>query len=432
MSEVMAVSALAADADAFFRARHETEPMLALRSRALTRYEELPVPHYEKSDISRRNLTAFTINSDAASSPSGALDWQTIAAPYLDQNGAGVLLVFADGKLVSERGIAALPQGIVVEPLLDAVGKRPELLKKLHTAVPFDENRLLALQAGLWRDGIYVSIARGVTFETPIQIVHVVTRGGAGSFIHNLYEAGDGSTATILETYLAASDLADHLHVGVTEAFIGQGARIKGGVVSDLPRRMTSVVVRRALVGRDAAMDWVVGEVGDGYTVSEIGSRLVGQGSTSTCHAVVLGSGRAHADLTARMVHEAKFSESDTTARGVMQGHAFGVYRGITHILKGASGSNGQQAEKLLMMSPESRADAIPMLLIDENDVKCGHAASVGQINEEQLFYLMSRGISEGAAKKMVVWGFLDPVLAQLPVDSVRGAVERVLERKMK
>lgn len=432
MSEVMEVSTLAGRAQSFFREQKDSDELLAKRLAALALYEELPLPKYEKSDVSRRKLDAFTLFDQVKTTPLSA--WEALVAPYIEGDAVHPLLVVADGEVVYTRGMAGLTAlGVQFLPLREAARQYPqEVLTRLHQAVPYEEDKLLCLGAGLWNEGVYVYVPKGVACPEPLQFVHVAKEGGRGSFVHNLIVAREQSQVTVLETYLAAEDLADNLHVGVTEVFVGAQAQVKDGIVQDLPRRSTNIMVRRALVEQDGVMDWVLGEVGDGYTVAEVGSRLVGAGSRSTSHAVALGSGRAHADLTARMVHEAKFSESDTTARGVMQGRAVAVYRGVTHILKGASGANGQQSEKLLMMSKDSRADAIPMLLIDENDVKCGHAASVGQINEEQLFYLMSRGISESEAKRMVVWGFLDPVLAKLPLGTVKQAVERVLERKMK
>ncbi|MCY0875849.1 MAG: Fe-S cluster assembly protein SufD [Firmicutes bacterium] len=432
MSEVMEVSGLSAPAQALFAERGDSSELLAMRSAALSVYEQLPAPKYEKSDISRRKMDAFSLQVAPAFMPDET--WKSLAQPYFEADSEHPMLVVQDGQVVYTRGTQDLERlGIRFLPIREAARQYPnDVLTRLHQAVPYDQDKWLALQAGLWNEGVYVYVPKGVICPHPLQFIHVVLEGGRGSFVHNLVVGGEQSEVTLLETYLAAQDLTDNLHIGVSEVFVGAGAKVTDGVVQDLPRHSTAVIVRRAIVERDGSMDWVLGEVGDGYTVAEVGSRLVGTGSHSTSHTVALGSGRAHADMTARMVHEAKFTESDTTARGVMQGRANAVYRGVTHILKGASGSNGQQSEKLLMMSKESRADAIPMLLIDENDVKCGHAASVGQINEEQLFYLMSRGVSEAEAKRMVVWGFLDPVLAKLPLSTMRTAVERVLERKMK
>lgn len=399
----------------------------ARRAMALS-YGELPAPRYERSDVSRRNLEAFAVRS--AEAPG---DWRTLAEPFMGADDTHPLLVVADGHVVYERALDLhASQGVVFTSLRRAARQHEELVRRhLGRAVGADD-RLFALNGALWRDGVFLYLPRGVVVKEPLQFICVTTGAGFGTFPRNLIVAQAESGCTFLDAYTAPADLADELHVGVTEAVVGEHARVKLGTVSEFPRRSTTVVRRRALLARGAEAHWVIGEVGDGFTVSEFGSELLGDGSRSTSHAIAIGNGRAHMDITARMVHTGRFSESDTSARGVMQGRATAVYRGLTQIKKGASGANGQQVEKLLMLSPQSRADAIPMLLIDENDVKCGHAASVGQIDEDQLFYLMSRGISEMEAKRMIVWGFLDPVLAELPTDAVRAAALRAVERKMK
>ncbi len=430
MNTVKEASVASLDAEPYIAALQEPGFALEFRRRALALYAQLPLARFEKSDLSRRNVRAFKAAPAAIEDPSA---WFRVAESHLNPQDEHPLIVIADGSVVHVRGVEQLAlQGVVFCSLREAVNKYPDLVQKhLGTVVSSDENNLIALQSALWRDGVFLYAPKNVELAQPVQLLAVTTKGGYGTFVRNLIVADSGSQASFLDSYVAAATLEDELQVGVTEVVVGDGARVKIGTVQDFPRKATNVLVRRARVLRSGQMNWVVGEVGDGYTVAEFGSLLEGEGSVSTSHAIALGAGRAHMDLTSRMVHIGRFSESDTTARGVMQGKANAVYRGLTHIRKGAGGANGQQSEKLLMLSPGSRADAIPMLLIDENDVKCGHAASVGQINEDQLFYLMSRGISEAAAKRMIVWGFVDPVLAELPIDIVRKAVENVLERKM-
>ncbi len=429
MSVLKSRSDLAKQVELHFVGKQEPDYLLALRQRAVEYFEQLPVPRYEKSDLSKRALDMYTIDIPAMPDQ----DWQTLAHLFMTDESTTPLLVLADGVLVHARGLETLrAQGAVFTTMTEAVKTQSELVSKhLYSVVPQDENQLVALHSALWRNGAFIYVPRNVVIEHPLQLLSITTKGGHGTFVHNLIVADVASQVEFVDIYLAPEDLSAELQVGVTEVVVGDGARVKIGTLGDFSKTSTNVVVRRAKVQRDAQMDWVVGEVSEGYTVAEFGSVLLGEGSRSTSHAIAFGAKRSHLDLTSRMVHVAKFSDSDTTARGVMQDKANATYRGLTHILKGASGSNGQQSEKLLMLSAESRANAIPMLLIDENDVKCGHAASVGQINEDQLFYLMSRGISEIEAKRMVVWGFIDPVLAELPIDMVRKAVETVLERKM-
>lgn len=430
MNTVKEASVAILDAEPYFTALQEPAFALEFRRKALAHYAELPLARFEKSDLSKRNTHAFSV---LPAVDGGSSAWRSIADTHMNTQDQHPLIVIADGRVVHMSGVDQLESlGVIFCSLREAVTKHASLVQKhLGTVVPSDENSLIALQSALWRDGIFLYIPKNVQLTQPVQLLSVTTQGGSGTFIRNLIVADPGSQGSFLDSYVAPAALGDELQVGVTEVVVGDGAKMKIGTVQDFPRKATNVLVRRARVLRSAEMNWVVGEVGDGYTVAEYGSLLEGEGSVSTSHTIALGAGRAHMDLTARMVHIGRFSESDTSARGVMQGKASAVYRGLTQILRGASGANGQQSEKLLMLNPGCRADAIPMLLIDENDVKCGHAASVGQINEDQLFYLMSRGISEASAKRLIVWGFVDPILAELPIDIVRKAVEDVLERKM-
>ncbi|KUO94988.1 Fe-S cluster assembly protein SufD [Ferroacidibacillus organovorans] len=425
MKDTLSQSARAEEIFQASRNASEPEGIARLRANAFTQYEFLPTPKFERSNLANRSLDAFRLEAPLAP---GA--WEALADGMIGEDDAHPLIVLVDGHVMKTRGLTA--DGVIVTDMKSALVKHPELVEKhIGKVVASNENQLIALNTALFRNGAFVYLPRNAALTQPIQLIAVTTQGGYGSFTRNLIIAEEMSQVTFLDAYLTPADLAEDLHVGVTEVVAMQGAVVRVGTIEEFSKDTTGIVLRRANVERNANVQWVLGEIGDGYSVVEFGSRLLGDGSSSTSHAIALGSGRSHMDITSKMVHIGKFSESDTTARGVMQDQANAVYRGVTQIKKGASGANGQQAEKLLMLSPESRADAIPMLLIDENDVKCGHAASVGQINEDQLFYLMSRGLSEATAKRMIVWGFIDPVLAELPLDGVRRAVEMILERKL-
>ena len=394
------------------------------RGNAQQRYQELPEPHFDRSSLENRIYSFIPIEANEPT------DWQQAVESLVDLNGEHPLLVFVDDRLVHLGGLENLPNGVTVKTLREAA-QEANVVALLGSVVPVNENKWIALQSAFWQNGVYIHAPKNAVIPGVIQVVHLTTKKGRGTFPRNLIVADANSQLSVLDLYVASDEVEEELHIGITEVIAAEGSQVSYGVITNFPKQTTSYWVRRAKAARDSRVDFTVGELGEGYTIGEFGSLLEGEGSSSNGHAVALGTGRAHMDLTAKMVHVAKFSQSDTSARGVMQGRADGVYRGVTHIQKGASGAVGEQSERLLMLSPKSRADAIPMLLIDENDVKCGHAASVGQISEEQLFYLMSRGISEAEAKRMVVWGFLDPVLAALTVDRVRQAVVQILERKM-
>jgi Fe-S cluster assembly protein SufD len=165
--------------------------------------------------------------------------------------------------------------------------------------------------------------------------------------------------------------------------------------------------------------------------MSDTTSILKGKGSESDAKVICVGTEEQKLNLTTRAVHFGKSSNSDMITRAVMRDGSTAIINGITKIEKGATGANGQQTEKVLMLSPKARGDANPILLIDEDDVKAGHAASVGQVNPEQVHYLMSRGITKDEAQRLIIYGFLAPVVSQIPIINIREQLQRLVERKL-
>jgi Fe-S cluster assembly protein SufD len=178
-------------------------------------------------------------------------------------------------------------------------------------------------------------------------------------------------------------------------------------------------------------MEWILGEMNDGNTVANNTTILKGTGSTAETKSISVGTGSQRQNLTSQVQHIGTHSESDMVSKAVMTGEAVSILNGITKIEKGAEKANGVQAENILMLSEKSRGDANPILLIDEDDVKAGHAASVGRFSEESLYYLMSRGITRQNAERLIILGFLDPVVAEIPVEEVRNRLRQALERKL-
>ncbi|MBO9604736.1 MAG: SufD family Fe-S cluster assembly protein, partial [Paenibacillaceae bacterium] len=201
--------------------------------------------------------------------------------------------------------------------------------------------------------------------------------------------------------------------------------------VHSLGETTIDVAYRRAVVENDGKIEWVVGEMNGGNVLSDTTSLLKGQGSNSDAKVICVGTEEQKLNLSTRAVHIGKHSSSDMITRAVMRDDATAIINGITKIEKGATGANGQQTEKVLMLSPKARGDANPILLIDEDDVKAGHAASVGQVNAEQIYYLMSRGISRDEATKLIIYGFLAPVVSEIPIGALEEQLQRLVERKL-
>lgn len=221
------------------------------------------------------------------------------------------------------------------------------------------------------------------------------------------------------------------VQTGIVEVFVKEGAKVNVASIHSLGKHVIDLTYRRAVLENDGQINWIVGDLNHGDSVSDTTSILKGNGSNSDTKIICVGTGDQKLNLTTRAVHFGLDSNSDMITRAVMRDEASAIINGITKIEKGATRANGQQTEKVLMLSPKARGDANPILLIDEDDVKAGHAASVGQVNPEQVFYMMSRGISREEATRLIIYGFLAPVVSEIPITKIEEQLSLLVERKL-
>ena len=209
-------------------------------------------------------------------------------------------------------------------------------------------------------------------------------------------------------------------------------AKIVYGAVDVLAEGMTTYVNRRGVTGPHARIEWALGLMNDSNTISENITHLVGDGSSSDMKSVVVGRGSQKQNFTSEIVHWGLDTDGFILKHGVMKENSSAIFNGIGRIAKGATRSNAVQESRILMLGERGRGDANPILLIDENDVTAGHAASVGRVDPLQMFYLMSRGISQEEAERLIIHGFLAPVVSKLPIAGVRKQLTEVIERKVR
>jgi Fe-S cluster assembly protein SufD len=218
----------------------------------------------------------------------------------------------------------------------------------------------------------------------------------------------------------------------ISEVIVGNNAQVKYGAVDTLSKDMQTYVNRNAYVKNDGRVEWALGLMNDGNTISENITNLHGNGAYGDTKTVVVGTGNQKQNFTTKVIHFGKNSNGYILKHGVMKDAASSIFNGIGKIEHGATKSDAVQESRVLMLSPEARGDANPILLIDEDDVTAGHAASVGRVDPTQLYYLMSRGISKTEAERLIIHGFLAPVVNQLPVEAVKKQLTEVIERKVK
>lgn len=324
-------------------------------------------------------------------------------------------------------------KGVIFTDIFTALREHSDLVKRYYMkdAVSVDEHRLTALHAALMNGGVFVYVPKNVQLEEPLQVIFWQEDPETAMFNHVLVVAEENSSMTYVENYISQNEEQETVSNIVTEVIAHNNAQISFGGVDNFAAGTTTYVNRRGVAYRDAHIEWALGQMNDGNTVSENITHLIGDNSVSNAKTVSVGRGKQTQNFTAKIVHFGKESEGHILQHGVMKDKASSIFNGIGKIEHGATKSNAEQESRVLMLSEKARGDANPILLIDEDDVTAGHAASVGRVDPLQLYYLMSRGITQTEAERLVIHGFLAPVVKQLPIESVKNQLSQVIERKV-
>ncbi|MBO8171823.1 MAG: Fe-S cluster assembly protein SufD [Bacillaceae bacterium] len=410
----------------------EPEWIRQMRLKAIDAYPNLDLPALEKTKLTNWNIDQFSPYKYERSISSLDELPDDVKELVSTAQGRNILIQKNSSVIFQDTSEEIQKQGVIFTDLHTALEKHEDLVKKYFAqSIKWDEHKLTALHYALWNGGVFVYVPRNVEVELPLQAMYWAAEEEVGLLPHILIVAEDNSSVTYVDNYFSTRNQKPAVHNGLVEVFVGQNARVRFASVRTMDQDMTDYIIRRAVVGRDGSIEWLLGEMNDGNTVSDNTSLLKGDGSKSLSRVVSIGTGDQKQNITSRAMHDGKHSDSNMLAKGVMKDAATSIFNGITKIEKGASKSNGEQAENVLMLSEKARGDANPILLIDEDDVTAGHAASVGQINEMQMYYLMSRGISKEEAEQLIIRGFLAPVVADIPLDSVKERLEQAIERKL-
>lgn len=414
--------------------KQEPSWMLDIRLKGFEAYENGKLPALEKTKIDKWNydqFNTFTEENSVNSLDELPADLKSLAA---ESEADRSFLVQKNSSVIFQQLAQSLKdKGVIFTDMDTAVREYPELVKKyfMTKAVKPDENKIVGLHAALWSGGAFVYVPKNVEVHLPLQAVYWIASARTGMFPHVLIVAEDNSSITYVDNYVSEKQDVSSVHNGVVEVIVGQGAKVRFATLHHFSADVTDYSLRRASVDRDGRMEWLLGELSTGDAVSENATLLEGTGSSAYSQSVAIGTGEQKLNFTSRMQHIGTHTESDILQRGVMKDSATAIFNGITKIEKGAEKSNGVQAENILMLDERARGDANPILLIDENDVKAGHAASVGRVDELQMFYLMSRGLTKAQAQSLIIRGFLAPVVDSIPIEGLHDRLKQVVERKM-
>jgi Fe-S cluster assembly protein SufD len=377
------------------------------------RYRELPLPttsdeHWRFTDLKNFDPEAFSSDGAAAAAPSpGMLEVDVAGLAHASEGGIEIVRA---------------PEGVTFEPLRDD--------ERLGTLVGADE-KFAAHNAASWEHGLLVRVGRGVRLEQPLYVRVSNSVGDGSLFWRMLVVCEPESSAVLIEEYASASPELSGYSNAVVELFVEQAARLEYVSLQNLSRETWHFASHRARVERDAELDWVAGGFGSKKGKVWIENDLSGQGATSRVTGAYFADRTQHLDYDTFQLHSAPHTTSDFAFKGALRDRATAVWRGMIRVEPDAQKTNAYQENRNLMLSPTTHAVPIPGLEILANDVRCTHGATVGQVDRDQLFYLMSRGLTRAEAERLIVRGFFTDVLDRIDLDPVREALEQVLEARI-
>jgi Fe-S cluster assembly protein SufD len=421
--------------NSFSKEKGEPAWLLEFRQKALNAVDSLPMPRPDKTKIDKWNFTEFTQHTVKSEAYASLSELPTEVKALIDLEATSKNLYIQRNQTPSILSLTdeLKTKGVVFTDIFTAVREHGDLVQKylMTQGVKVDEHRLAAIHAALINGGAFLYVPKNVEISEPIQAVYVLDDETAALFNHVIVVAEDNSSVTYVESYISTVESNSVVNI-ITEVFAGQNARVLFGAVDTLAKGITTYVNRRGTAARDARIEWALGLMNDGNTISENTTNLAGDGSFGDTKSVVVGRGEQTQNFTTRVIHHGKRTEGFILQHGVMKDSATAIFNGIGKIEHGASKSNAEQESRVLILSEKARGDANPMLLIDEDDVMAGHAASVGRVDPVQLYYLMSRGINKHEAERLIIHGFLAPVVNQLPIEPVKKQLTEVIERKVR
>ncbi|MDX1614327.1 MAG: Fe-S cluster assembly protein SufB [Candidatus Promineifilaceae bacterium] len=309
-------------------------------------------------------------------------------------------------------------QGVIFLGMDDALAKHPELVKEYFgTVIPHNDNKFAALNTAVWSGGSFIYVPPGVHVEMPLQAYFRINAKNVGQFERTLIIVDEGAYCHYVEGCTAPIYTSDSLHSAVVEIVVKKGGRCRYTTIQNWSGNVYNLVTKRAIAYENATMEWVDGNLGSKVTMKYPSVYLMEPGAHGEILSIAFAGPGQHQDAGGKVVHVAPRTTSRIISKSLSKAGGRSSYRGLLKVHEGAKDSKSNVVCDALLLDDQSRSDTYPYIEIDEEEVTIGHEASVSKIGEEQLFYLMSRGLSEEMASTMIVNGFIEPLVKELPME---------------
>ncbi len=416
--------------------KHEPAWLLNARLTAWELYDTLPMPSMQSEAWRRTDYTTIRWEQASKLINGSAAGLEAIPAENLAPligEAQGGLIAAVDGRIVhSELSAALKAQGVIFCDFETAVREHEALFRKhlMTTAVHPNEDKFAALHAALWTHGVFLYVPRGKAVELPLHSVFYNTTSGL-TLGHVLVVLEEGAQVTYLHEYLSAEAPEHMAYVGMTELILGERANLRYVALQDWARNANDIRHERARVAAGAQLDWIIGTMGGRFVKQFAEIELDGEGAFGRMSGLFFADAHQFFDHDTQQNHNAPHTTSDLLFKGALKDEARTVWQGMIKVLPHAQKTDGFQANRNLVLSPHARADSIPGLEIEANDVRCTHAATVGRLEDEPIFYLMSRGMTRQDAERLIVAGFFDPIMQRIPFEEVRARLTAHIEEKL-
>jgi Fe-S cluster assembly protein SufB len=421
--------------------KNEPEWMLDLRLKGLRLFEKKPMPNWG-SDLS--GIHFDTIKYFVRSTEKQATSWEDLPADIKNTYDRLGIPEAEKQRLVS--GVAAQyesevvyhairadleEQGVIFVDTDTALREHEELLKEYFgTVIPVGDNKFAALNTSVWSGGSFIYIPKGVKVDIPLQAYFRINTENMGQFERTLIIADEGSYVHYVEGCTAPIYSSDSLHSAVVEIIVKKDARVRYTTIQNWSNNVYNLVTKRAVCQEGATMEWIDGNIGSKVTMKYPAVFLMGPHSKGETLSIAFAGEGQHQDAGAKMVHAAPYTSSTIISKSVARGGGRTSYRGLVQINEGAHHSRSTVKCDALLIDTISRSDTYPYVDVREDDVTMGHEATVSKVSDDQLFYLMSRGIAEDEAMAMIVRGFIEPIARELPMEYALE-LNRLIELQM-
>ncbi|MGO0576168.1 Fe-S cluster assembly protein SufB [Ornithinimicrobium panacihumi] len=415
--------------------------MLEQRLKALRLFDKKPMPHWgaDLSDIDFDNIKYFVKSTEKQATSWEDLPedikntYDRLGIPEAEKQRlvAGVAAQYESEVVYHQIREDLEEQGVIFVDTDTGLREHEELFKEYFgSVIPSGDNKFSALNTAVWSGGSFIYVPKGVKVEIPLQAYFRINTENMGQFERTLIIADEGSYVHYVEGCTAPIYKTDSLHSAVVEIIVKKDARVRYTTIQNWSNNVYNLVTKRATCAEGATMEWIDGNIGSKVTMKYPAVFLLGEHAKGETLSVAFAGEGQHQDAGSKMVHAAPHTSSTIVSKSVARGGGRSSYRGLVQILEGASHSKSSVVCDALLVDQISRSDTYPYVDVREDDVQMGHEATVSKVSEDQMFYLMSRGLSETEAMAMIVRGFVEPIARELPMEYALE-LNRLIELQM-